>query len=307
MLSRDPNKLSRYAEDTYFQEGWDHLQELCVDPVGFTYRHGLVLLKSDAVVARKLLPALDWLADNGFRVVAARPVQMHTTRARSLWYFQWNAATVYRRRIADLCLSAAESMLLVLRAEGELPTSVLVTDGKGPTEPDSREPGQLRYVLGRYSYLLNLVHTTDEPADVVRELAVCLDSADRARVVAEALDGSDRSENARELAGRLYAASSAQDLRFEPAARRLLALARRLAEDRGLTLAARMDLAAALRRDGQDGLRAVVEAAWRHGLEVPAWDVIVVGASVFPMKNRAYTNLVGTTTLADWAELATTH
>lgn len=314
-LSRDANKRARYAQDTYFQEGWDHLRQLCDDPAGFAHRHGLLLLKPDAVVTRSLLPALDWLVENGFRVVAARPVLMTPTRARSLWYFQWNAATAYRRRLADLCLTAAESMLLVVRYEGEpvLPTSVLVTDGKGPTEPADREPGQLRYLLGRFSYLLNLVHTTDEPADVARELAVCLDSGDRARVIAEANVGADRSGAARELALGLYATSTEQDLRFDPAARRLLAVAGRLAEDHGLTAAARSDLAAALRCDGHDALRAVLQAAWRHELDLPPWDVVVVGALVFPMKNRAHTNLVGTTTAADWiatpreADLAATH
>jgi nucleoside diphosphate kinase len=301
-LSRDADKLARYAEDTYFQEGWDHLRELCPDPAEFAYQHGLVLLKSDAVVARKLLPALDWLADNGFRVVAARPVRMHPTRARSLWYFQWNAATPYRRRIADLCLTAVDSLLLVVRAEGDpvLPTSVLVTDGKGPTDPGEREPGQLRHLLGHYSYLLNLVHTTDEPADVARELAVYLDSADRARVIAEALHGADRSADACELAARLYASSPSHDLLFEPAASRLLALASGFAEDPDLPAMARADLVAALRCGGQDALRAVLEAAWRHGLVLPVWDVIVVGASVFPMKDRAHSNLVGTVTVADW-------
>lgn len=308
VLSRDANKLARYAEDTYFQEGWDHLRALCPDPVDFAHRHGLVLLKPDAVVARKLLPALDWLADNGFRVVAARAVQMHPTRARSLWYFQWNAATPHRRRIADLCFSAVESLLLVVRADGPLPTSVLLTDGKGPTDPAERTPGQLRHLLGRYSYLLNLVHSTDEPADVARELAVYLDAEDRARVVAEALDGSDRSHAARELAARLYASSFEQDLSFEPAAGRLSALAGRFAEDPDLPAMARADFAAALRRDGKDALRAVLEAAWWHGLDLPPWDVIVVGASVFPMKDRAHTNLVGTVTVADWTpELAPLH
>jgi nucleoside diphosphate kinase len=301
-LSRDAGKRARYAEDTYFQEGWGHLEELCGDPAGFAYRHGLVLLKPDAVVTRRLLPALDWLADSGFRVVAARPVLMHPTRARALWYFQWNAATSYRRRLADLCLTPVESMLLVVRAEGErvLPASVLVTDGKGPTEPAEREPGQLRHLLGRFSYLLNLLHTTDEPADVARELAVYFDSGDRARVIAEAAEGADRSGAARELATRLYAESTEQDLEFEPAARRLLARAGRLAGDRGVAAAARADLTDALGRDGHDALRGVLEAVWRHELDLPSWDVVVTGASVLPMKNRAHTNLVGTVTAADW-------
>ena len=177
---------------------------------------------------------------------------------------------------------------------------MLFRSGKGPTDPAEREPGQLRHLLGRYSYLLNLVHTTDEPADVARELAVYLDSADRARVIAEALQGADRSADARELAARLYASSPSHDLLFEPAASRLLALANGFAEDPDLPAMARADLVAALRCGGQDALRAVLETAWRHGLVLPVWDVIVVGASVFPMKDRAHSNLVGTVTAVDW-------
>jgi len=306
-LSRDAVKLARYGEDTYFQESWDHLGDLCTEPVDFAHRHGLVLLKPDAVVSRQLLTAMDWLADNGFRIVAARPVLMHPTRVRSLWYFQWNAATAYRRRLADLFMASVASMLLVLRAEGEpeLPTSVLVTDGKGPTAPAEREPGQLRYLLGQYSYLLNQVHTTDEPADVVRELAVYLDSADRAVLVTEAAEGGDRRDAARELAARLYAQAPARDLTVEPAARRLRVWAAQLARDPGLAAEARADLADALALDRYDGLRAVLEAAWRHGLDGPLWDVVVVAATVFPMKKRAHRNLIGTVTAADWTPAPT--
>ena len=63
----------------------------------------------------------------------------------------------------------------------DVPASVELTGLKGPTDPDARAPGQLRHLLGRYSYLLNLVHTPDEPADVLRELGAAEAAVERGR------------------------------------------------------------------------------------------------------------------------------
>jgi nucleoside diphosphate kinase len=301
-LSRDAAKRALYGQDTYFQEGFDQLSDLDGDPVGFAHRFGLVLLKPDAVAARQLLPTVDWLTGSGFRVVSARRVPMVSTRVRSLWYFQWNCATSYRRRLADMIMTSADSLLLVVRATGDspLPASVQVTAGKGPTDPAEREPGQLRYVLGRYNYALNLVHTADEPADVIRELAVYLDAADRAGVLAEARRGDDRRADAVELAERLHATSAAQDLHFAPAAERIRDRAQRLAGDPGLDPRARAELSRALSGSGDDRLRSILEVAWRHHVDLPSWDVVIVGSTVFPMKDRSRSNLIETVTAAAW-------
>lgn len=115
-------------------------------------------------------------------------------------------------------MDSCDSVVLVVRPEAEEawapPTSVVVTERKGPTDPKARIPGQLRYEIGRYSYLLNLVHTPDELTDVARELGVHFDTATRERVYASALEGADQSGRALELAARLHAEVPERELTF---------------------------------------------------------------------------------------------
>ncbi|TDT97716.1 nucleoside diphosphate kinase [Streptomyces sp. 846.5] len=289
LLSRDPEKRRLYGADTYFQESFEQLDALTDDVAHFANRHAALLLKPDAVAARRLFPAIDWLVEQGFRIVAAEPTRLTRTMIRSLWYFQWNLATPYRRRLARLFLGSTDSLVLVVRPESEsesgtdVPTSVRLTALKGPTDPDARVPGQLRHLLGRYSYLLNLVHTPDEPADVLRELAVHFDDERREQIYRSALSGRDCSERARMLADQLYAQCTPRDLDFEPAVDRL----RRVASEHP-----RLDPAADPRQ--------LLEAAWSHGVELDPWDAVIVGSRVLPMRQEGRAPVLDGAGVDDW-------
>lgn len=269
LLTCHPAKQRLYGADTYYQEGYEQLAALTGDVTGFAHRHAALLLKPDAVVARRLDAAVDWLAEHGFRIVGAAITRLTRTMIRSLWYFQWNLATPYRRRLAALFLEDADALVLVVRPERDLdvPASVELTRLKGPTDPDARQPGQLRHLLGRHSYLLNLVHTPDEPADVLRELAVHFDDTARDGLLRSALAGEDRTADALELTGRLYAATKPRDLDFEPAVERLAdAVARHGRADPAATP------------------RTMLETAWERGIDLDPWDTVIVGSKVLPMR-----------------------
>ncbi|MFE4695962.1 nucleoside-diphosphate kinase [Streptomyces sp. NPDC056738] len=269
LLTCHPDKQRLYGADTYYQESHGQLAQLTGDITGFAHRHALLLLKPDAVVARRLEAAADWLAGQGFRIVGAAVTRLTRTMIRSLWYFQWNLATPYRRRLAALFLEDADALVLLVRPLHDLdvPASVELTRLKGPTDPDARRPGQLRHLLGRYSYLLNLVHTPDEPADVLRELGVHFDETERDRLFRSALADEDRAAHASELTGLLYAATEPRDLAFDPAVARL------------------RDTVA--RHGGADpcaGPRTLLETAWRLGVDLDPWDAVIVGSKVLPMR-----------------------
>ncbi|MHC3821050.1 nucleoside-diphosphate kinase (plasmid) [Streptomyces sp. NBC_00341] len=303
-LSCDPRKRTLFASDTYFLESVEQLAGLTADVEGFLHRHAALLLKPDAVVSRQIPTTVDWLARNGLRIVAAERTRLTRTAVRSLWYYQWNLATPERRRLADLFMDSCDSVVLVVRPEAEEawapPTSVVVTERKGPTDPKARIPGQLRYEIGRYSYLLNLVHTPDEPADVARELGVHFDTATRERVYASALEGADQSGRALELAARLHAEVPERELTFAPAAGRL-----RLAVERAEASmppgAVRDELRAArLAASTPQGHGPLLEAVWRNGLLIDPWDLVIVGTHVLPMKHQGLAPVLDGPGSADW-------
>ncbi|MCL6300725.1 nucleoside-diphosphate kinase [Streptomyces kronopolitis] len=303
-LTCDPRKRSLFGSDTYFLESIEQLGTLTADVDGFLHGHAALLLKPDAVVSRQIPTTIDWLARGGFRIVAAERTRLTRTAVRALWYFQWNLATPQRRRLADMFMDSCDAVVLVVRPEsdsaGAPPASVVMTERKGPTDPQARIPGQLRYEIGRYSYLLNLVHTPDEPADVARELGIHFDPALRERVYTSALAGDDQSARARELAEQLHAEVPERDLTFQPAAERLKRAVRQ-GEESVAAGALRDELRAArIAAEDKDGYRRLLEAVWLAGLPLDAWDVVVVGTHVLPMKRTGLAPVLDGVSVPDW-------
>lgn len=184
-----------YGADLYFREGWAELSEHRPDPaalVAAVGRHAVLLLKPDAVAARRLAAALDWVAGQGFAVAAAEPCRPDRYVLRALWEYQWNIATRERMALTEAYFALGPSLLLLLRGpDRPVPATVLLADRKGSADPAGVRPGHLRHVLGSRDHVVNGAHCTDEPADVVRELSVLLDPEPRARVAAALLDGRD--------------------------------------------------------------------------------------------------------------------
>jgi nucleoside diphosphate kinase len=303
-LSQDARKRELYGADTYYLESAEQLAAMGGDLEDFAARHAGVLLKPDAVATRQLVPAIDWLVDNGWRIVAARACRMDRAMLRALWQYQWNVATPYRRRIADEFLTSTDSLVLVVRRESgepeDVPASVRLTEAKGPTDPDARVPGQLRYLLGRYCYLLNLVHTPDEPADVVRELGVHFATPERAEVYADALAGEDRQDTARALAQRLYAQTPERELAFEPAAKRLAVAVEALAAEGAAVGRGVLDDLPEAGTTEPATWRPLIERVWRDALPVDPWDVCTAASYAFPMRRAGVEPVLAGTSPAEW-------
>ncbi|BDT85794.1 nucleoside-diphosphate kinase [Nocardia cyriacigeorgica] len=292
-LTTQPEKVAAYLGDTYVQESVDQLDCAGVDAAKFAREHSLLLLKPDAIVGRAVEPTLEWLAGNGFRVVDAGRVTGDRLLARALWYYSWNIASTERRRLADLLVGICDVLVLVVAgADAELPVPVRLTEAKGPTDPRKRRPGELRHLLGQHSYLLNLVHSPDDPADVLRELAILFDEPRRADVIAHAGAGADRSAEAARLAAELYASTPARDFDRTTAARRLIADA----ELAGLSIPGGIDP-----ESDQDCAR-LLATAWDRGVELDPWSVIVLGSYVLPMRVGTQPQTLRPVTASDWLE-----
>jgi hypothetical protein len=80
---------------------------------------------------------------------------------------------------------------------------------KGGNDPSGRAADSLRWVAGSPNRLLTMVDTSDDPADVVRELAVFLPWRERADLVASAWACGSPASSAAVLDGPLAAVRSA--------------------------------------------------------------------------------------------------
>lgn len=220
-LSALPVKRALFAVDSYFRDGWDDLLEVVPEPSALLHTHATLLLKPDAVAGRRLEAALDWLLEQGALVVAAERIRLDRHSTRAMWWYQWNVATRERRELADALVTAGESLLLVARLpDAPTPATLRLSNLKGPADPAKREPWQLRQRLDNDNFLINFVHTADEPADLIREFGILLDGPDRRRLFGEILAGGDQEQKARGIIEDLYRRQDAHDLSFAAAQER---------------------------------------------------------------------------------------
>ncbi|WP_396925561.1 nucleoside-diphosphate kinase [Mycolicibacterium sp.] len=188
---------SRYDLDTYFIETCDALAAMNIDQRAFAHDHAVMLLKPDAAVTGSMGSAITWLRDHGYRIVGAYAVQLTYLHLRALWYFNWHRATAERRRVADRLARLSPSLVLVVgHPESDQPVSVRLTADKGPADPAERLPHHLRHALAAGTYLLNKVHTPDDPDDVLRELSIYFPDPQLSAVISACVEGADATADA---------------------------------------------------------------------------------------------------------------
>lgn len=178
-VTRSPLKADLYALDSYFREGcWTFADEL-PDMLGVA----LCMLKSEATAGRRLRSALDALADTGFRPLDVVRFRHNRQTIREVWRYQFNIATRDRVEAMDAVLPSTDTVCLVLWDEqwapGRVPAAVRLNSLKGPADPSLRRPEHLRHRLGVVNGLFNFLHISDEPVDVIREIAVLCDEPRR--------------------------------------------------------------------------------------------------------------------------------
>lgn len=280
-LSRLPDKRDLYATDTYFLESWEDLVTVAGEqPLPAPSRFAALTLKPDAVVGRTLKPTLDWLGEHGFSVVAAELVEFDRHIIRSIWLYSWNVASRDRKDLVDILLTATPSLFLALC--GPEDASLWLSQNKGPANPEHRQPGQLRHRLGYFSTLLNFVHTSDEPADFVRELAVYFPAATRQRVYRAMSSPGDSLRRAEDLASELEDRFPAHDLKLDASIDRVRALVDRGQGDDHERARLRCLLSEIASRNTRDW-RTLFRLAKAIGISCQTWDLIVIATNLVQM------------------------
>ncbi|MGW3910028.1 hypothetical protein ACWEBX_00655 [Streptomyces sp. NPDC005070] len=177
------------------------------------------MFKPDAVVGRRVEPALAFLAGHGFEPLGALTVRVDARVCRELWRYQINAAPLAVIRAVDMILESGPPCLFVALRDTRGPERTGTTAAerlaelKGSSKNRSVDGGSLRGTLGCELMCLNFLHAPDDPADLIRELGVLLP---RRREQALSLLAADVSPpgaaDPATLAGELYAIHPAHSL-----------------------------------------------------------------------------------------------
>jgi hypothetical protein len=190
-----PEKARRYRDEIFCRESWRDIETVAGDRAReLLFCQGLILFKPDALAGGVVEDALAILEELDFEPVAGAVVQLDRLATRWLWLYRFNVASIGRVWLHDRINCSGPSLLVALRdrravlGEG-IPASVRLTDCKGPSRPERRRADQLRTRLGVGDRLLNFVHTSDEPADVMRELGILLPRAERRSLLLQIVEG----------------------------------------------------------------------------------------------------------------------
>jgi nucleoside diphosphate kinase len=291
-LTRDDRKRAVYLDDPYFWEGWASYHAARPTDRALT-RLTFLLVKPEAIAGRRVEPILEFVRSAGFLVIGTWPVRMGRHEARNLWRYSLNELPIAHIRALEMLVTAGQLFLVGLSLgrdacldrvdSGQVTAAERLSRAKGSTSrPEA--PGTLRQRLGCPALTLNFVHAPDEPADMLRELAVLGDANLQEQVIARLVAARDwplerfdamRSEAAAIMTSQ-YALCPAHDLDVAATFERM----RRCLRDRPLPA-----LGPALRYAIETGTVSPergleVVRSLELATELPMWDRVVTAASL---------------------------
>jgi hypothetical protein len=187
-LTRIPLKAELYRRETYFREGMRSAALELGQRLSRFHRDGaLLVVKPDGLAAGKAAAVVEFLRTSSFAVVGVASVTYSRFHWRELWRYQLTCATLDRLALNDFLL-CDRGLALLLRDESgartSAPATVRLAGLKGPADVSRQTTGCLRRVLGQPNRVLSFVHVADEPADVLRELAILCEEPERRRLFA---------------------------------------------------------------------------------------------------------------------------
>lgn len=213
-LTSNPDKRALYATDPLLVEGWACLRQLLGDAgaYGFLRQTALVWMRPDLVASGRVDVVLARIAAEGFRPLAAIPAELDRAGVRALWWWPLKWATAERLILLDAVASLGPG-LLVLYGHPCDGAAQRMTALKGANDPVGRAADSLRSLAGSPGRVLTMVHTSDDGADVARELAALLDWEQRQKLVARA----QRSRSSQDAVSELAQALATVRARLLPA------------------------------------------------------------------------------------------
>jgi nucleoside diphosphate kinase len=187
LLTADADKRQQYIVDPLLREGWATLAGVLgeVAALRFVSETAIAWLRPDVAATGAIGDVADRIDAAGFVAVGAAVVRLGRAEVRALWWWQLKRATAERLLLLDAVAGLGPGLVVLYRhPDGE--AARRLTRLKGGNDPAGRAPDSLRSVARSPNRLLTMVHTSDDPADVVRELAVFLPWRERAALVASA-------------------------------------------------------------------------------------------------------------------------
>lgn len=273
-------KWGYYSLEIFFREALEAINTGfdCERVAYLLQRIAKVTLKPEGLVGGRLNALLRFLHYHGFKLLDVGRVHYSRYVSREIWRYQWNTATLDRIALSDFIAEqgpALEITVLDTRPKPPIPGTLRLRSLKGSAVPELRSPSSMRSMCGAPNRVLSIVHTVDEPADIIRELGITK-TTDKIRqwledvIRRQHLSDDDLVKAAYEHESQL--ANTTHDLDFEASAARLAA---RCGEEiLGEIVVARGTVNSDSRFDFREWKSRIVSL----GVAADPWDIITVGS-----------------------------
>lgn len=192
-LSAVDIKNSVFVDDSNFRQSWvDAWAELGERAFSRLQSTAMIIIKPEAFAGARGSRILDFVVSHGFQPVDWYWVQLSRIAINSVWQYQWNVATNDRLDLAKHLYCMDRALVVVLhdvQHEDRYPSAVRLRQLKGAAQVEKRRPEDMRSIIDSPNRTMSLVHASDEPIDIVRELGiVCEKEARRSLYRAMATD-----------------------------------------------------------------------------------------------------------------------
>ena len=208
VLTVNPIKERIYQRDPHFTDAINALRAAWPDErslISFLWNHTSLLLRPEAILARRSRSIFPVLRAHGLIPVGVRHIRLMSEQASLLWRYQANVMTRGHLTLLRRLLAAGPSIYIVLKDTSlrkSTPAAGHVTYLKGPTLVSRRRALQLRSLAGpAIAGILSYIHASDDPADFLRELAVLFSRGAFMGLLQEAAAGQDRTCDALTILG----------------------------------------------------------------------------------------------------------
>jgi hypothetical protein len=177
-ITNNPSKIDLFSHDQYFRissEIGSHILGSGFEDKLKSY--ALVVIKPESTIFHRAKKIVELIENEGFKLVFFLNKTMSRTECIELWRYQWNAASSMRMLISSKLTSYCPSYFLIFEAPKTLTeiASTHLSRLKGSAIESQRNEGHFRSILQPINRMLNYLHVSDEPADVIREIGVLLD------------------------------------------------------------------------------------------------------------------------------------
>lgn len=262
--------------DKYSRAAWEDLRQVFGGAVEDVLRtHAGVVLRPDAIVGRRIGPALEYLRQEDFVPVASVPFLFSREIIRELWRRPPFFSTSQIALLSDRFMPSAPSLLVVVRKSSSPNAVEELNRYKGTGKLALRRSEQLRTRLGAPYALIGFVHSADTIPDFVHELGIFCTRSERLALLRDVQRDVDETDAIHAYADRVYEEYPAHDLCLERSLRRIQSACASCHDD---PIAAHCHLLLTGESRDWEHLLALIEHG-DHAIDL--WDQVTVGAAFF--------------------------